>query len=233
MAYCVVQTIPVVAFQFFLMICGHRVSTQGRPLTKGQPTLILSNHVSWMDIPVIGSLYPVSFVSKEDIAGWLGIGFFARLSRTIFLDRNRKTDIKKVNKIIADRLNDKEAIVFFPEGTTGDGVHFLPFRSSVLGAARLAIASSQQDHIMLQPLCIRYVKWNGCPVTRQDMPEIAWYGHMDLISHVRRFLENGPWDIEVIWGEPVPFYAESDRKQITLQIEKIIRSSFQKAPETR
>ena len=100
-----------------------------------------------------------------------------------------------------------------PKGRPGDGNRVLPFRSSLVGAARAALAEPAGERIQLQPLAIAYTRRNGLPVGRRERPAIAWYGDMDLVPHLAPFCAAGPLDVVVIWGEPIPF--DGDRKEAT------------------
>ena len=212
---------PVLFHRAFLALFGVRVSVRGtRP--NGLPTLVLANHVSWLDIAVLGSLQPLSFVAKSEVARWPVFGTFARLQRTIFIDRALRRQTADVSAAIAERLAAGEIILVFPEGTTGDGNRLLPFRSSLVGAARAALAQGAPD-IALQPLAIRYARRNGIPVTRRERPAIAWYGDMELLPHLAAFLREGPLDAEVIWGPPIRFDEIGDRKAATAAAERAVR----------
>jgi lyso-ornithine lipid O-acyltransferase len=215
--------IPLGFHRVFLWLFDVRVIEQGRP-PNGAATLVLSNHVSWLDIPVIGSLHPLSFVAKSEIAGWPGVGFLATLQRTLFIDRARRKATAEVNTTIAHRLAKGEVIVLFAEGTTGDGNRILPFRSSLIGAARAALADPEVTEIILQPLAVAYVRRNGLPVTRRERPDIAWYGDMELLPHLKTFFREGPLDAVVAWGEPIPF--EGDRKHATASAEAAVRDAI-------
>jgi 1-acyl-sn-glycerol-3-phosphate acyltransferase len=215
--------IPLVFHRVFLRLFGVRVVQRGCP--PGEvATLVLANHVSWLDIPVIGSLRPLSFVAKAEIEGWPAAGSLARLQRTVFVDRTRKTATATVNAAIAQRLSQSEVIVLFAEGTTGDGNRVLPFRSSLVGAARAALADPTVGPIVLQPLAIAYTRRNGLPVTRRERPDIAWYGDMDLAPHLMTFFREGPLDAVVTWGEPFRF--DGDRKQGTARAEAQVRDAI-------
>ena len=85
---------------------GVRVIERGTPPGR-RPTLVLSNHVSWLDIPVIGSLHPLSFVAKSEVAGWPVVGFLATLQRTVFIDRQRRKATAEVNDALAHRARAK------------------------------------------------------------------------------------------------------------------------------
>ena len=119
---------------------GVRVDAGGRAIARHGPLLVVSNHTSWLDITVISTLAPLSFVAKSEVAGWPLFGTFARLQRSIFIDRTRRKGAAEANREIAERLAGGDAIVLFAEGTTSDGNRVLPFRSAVVGAARDAIA---------------------------------------------------------------------------------------------
>lgn len=216
--------IPVLFHRLFNWLLGIRVTVLGAPPSR-VPTLVLANHVSWLDIPVMGATVPLSFIAKQEIASWPVVGFCARLQRCIFLDRTRKSATAEVNSLVAGRLARGDAIVLFPEGTTGDGRRLLPFRSSLVGAARAALLDPGVEAIKLQPLAIVYLRRHGLPLTRREMPAIAWYGDMELAPHLREFLRGGPLDVAVIWGEPIAFDAASDRKRATARAEQAVREA--------
>ena len=217
--------IPVVFHRLFLRLFGLRVEVRGEP-ARGAPVLVLSNHVSWLDICVLGSLMPLSFVAKSEVAGWPVVGLFARLQRTVFIDRTRRTHTAAVNAAVARRLAAGDVIVLFPEGTSSDGNRVLPFRSALVGAARAALGEAGAERIHLQPLAITYTRRNGLPLTRRERPEAAWYGDMDLAPHLMGFLAGGPFDARVTWGEPIPFDADTDRKRATAEAEEAVRRAF-------
>lgn len=219
--------IPVAFHRLFLRLFGIRVTTRGRPPDQQQPTLVLANHVSWLDISVLSSLVPLSFIAKSEIAGWPVFGHLARLQRCVFLDRSRKASTAEVNVLVARRLARGDAIVLFPEGTTGDGVRLLPFRSSLVGAARAALSEPGLERIHLQPLAIAYAGRDGLRVTRREMPAIAWYGDMELGPHLAGFVRAGPLDVVVTWGEPIAFDVETDRKRATAEAEAAVRRGVQ------
>ncbi|GJD93538.1 lysophospholipid acyltransferase family protein [Methylobacterium iners] len=219
---------PTLFHRTFLRLFSVRVTESGSPPGAGEPALVLSNHISWLDILVLGSLRPLSFVAKSEIAGWPVIGMLARLQRTVFIDRARRAATADVNATVADRLAAGDLIVLFAEGTTGDGNRLLPFRSSLVGAARTAIdpGAGGLGRIRLQPLAITYPRRNGLPVVRSERPEIAWYGDMELAPHLALFLKGGPIDVHVVWGAPITFDAGTDRKRATAVAEASVRAAM-------
>lgn len=220
---------PTLFHRLFLALFAVRVTQGGTPPASGEPALVLSNHISWLDILVLGSLRPLSFVAKSEIAGWPVVGTLARLQRTVFIDRARRTHTAQVNATVADRLAAGDLIVLFAEGTTGDGNRLLPFRSSLVGAARTAIdpEGGGLDRIRLQPLAITYPRRNGLPLVRSERPEVAWYGDMELAPHLALFVAGGPIDVHVVWGTPITFDAGTDRKRATALAEASVRRAMQ------
>jgi 1-acyl-sn-glycerol-3-phosphate acyltransferase len=220
--------IPVLFHRLFLRLFSVRVTQSGSPPPPGEPALVLSNHVSWLDIVALGSLRPLSFVAKSEIEGWPLIGTLAKLQRTVFIERAKRAATASVNATVGERLVNGDLIVLFAEGTTGDGLRLLPFRSSLVGAARAALSAETGGlaRIRLQPLALAYPRRNGLPVTRAERPEIAWYGDMDLAPHLALFAKRGPIDVHVNWGAPIAFEPATDRKRATAQAEAAVRQGL-------
>ncbi|WP_245410870.1 lysophospholipid acyltransferase family protein [Microvirga flavescens] len=220
----ILHHVPMMFHRVLLALFGIRVIERGTPPDKNKATLVLSNHVSWLDIPVVGSLRPLSFIAKSEVATWPVVGLFAKLQRSVFLDRQRRKATAEVNGAVAQRLAKGDVIVLFPEGTTGDGTHLLPFRSSIVGAAQAAVSDPTIETLNLQPLAIAYTRRNGLPVTRRDRPFIAWYGDMELAPHLKEALTGGPLDVVVTWGPSVPI--DGHRKEATAAAETAVRRAI-------
>ncbi|MCJ2088255.1 1-acyl-sn-glycerol-3-phosphate acyltransferase [Methylobacterium sp. E-005] len=218
---------PILFHRVFLWLFGVRVTQSGTPPAPGEAALVLANHVSWLDIIAIGSLRPLSFVAKSEIAGWPVIGGLAALQRTIYIDRQRRGATATVSAAMGHRLAEGELVVLFAEGTTGDGIRLLPFRSSLVGAARAALqAEAGRGRVRLQPLAIAYPRRNGLPVTLSERSEIAWYGDMELAPHLAAFVQGGAIDVHVVWGAPIAFEASTDRKVATAAAEAEVRAAL-------
>jgi 1-acyl-sn-glycerol-3-phosphate acyltransferase len=190
-------------------LAGIRVHVNGAPAEP--PLLLAANHISWVDISILGSVLPVSFVSKAEVARWPVIGTLARLQRTVFIDRTRRSQTASATAAIAQRVGRGDVIVLFAEGTTGDGNRILPFRSALLGAAR---AASGSRLITVQPVAITYTAIHGLPIGRVDRPMVAWYGEMQLPRHFLNLVGMGGLDVVVSFGEPIAFGPEEDRKEV-------------------
>jgi 1-acyl-sn-glycerol-3-phosphate acyltransferase len=217
---------PMWFHRVLLRLFNVRVIERGKP-PGDAATLVVANHVSWLDIPVIGSLHPLSFIAKSEIEGWPVVGLFAKLQRSVFIDRQRRKATAEVNDALAHRLVKGEVIVLFAEGTTSDGNRLLPFRSSLVGAAQTALMHDSVERVLLQPLAITYTRRHGLPVTRRDRPFIAWYGDMELAPHLKMFVQATPLDVVVTWGEPIPF--NGSRKGATALAEAEVRKALRAA----
>ncbi|CAO4170928.1 1-acyl-sn-glycerol-3-phosphate acyltransferase [Methylorubrum populi] len=223
--------IAVLFHRLFLRLFAVRVTQSGTPPPPGEPALVLSNHVSWLDIVALGSLRPLSFVAKSEIEGWPLIGTLAKLQRTVFIERAKRAATASVNATVGQRLADGDLIVLFAEGTTGDGLRLLPFRSSLVGAARAALTAETGGlaRIRLQPLALSYPRRNGLPVTRAERPDIAWYGDMELAPHLALFAQRGPIDVHIRWGSAIAFEAATDRKVATAKAEAAVRHALRES----
>lgn len=191
--------------------------------SAASPALILSNHVSWLDICVISALSPVVFVAKSEVATWPVFGWLAKLQRTIFINRQARHQTGAASREIAGRLLGGDAVVLFAEGTSGDGVRVLPFRSSLVGAVHHALGSSQHTHVTVQPMSLAYVSLSGVPMGRGLRSRVAWYGDADLIPHLLAVLASGAVDVTVSWGEAIAYDMSADRKAITRDAEQSVR----------
>ncbi len=105
-------------------------------VAKDRPVLLVSNHTSWLDIPVFSALAPVSFVAKKEVGRWPFVSALARLQRTVFVDRTRRQAAGEAADEIMARLSSGDVIVLFAEGTSSDGGRVLPFKTSLFGAVK-------------------------------------------------------------------------------------------------
>src|SRR5207302_11189130 len=113
------------------------------------------NHISYLDITVLGSLLAVSFIAKREVAGWPLFGWLARLQRSVFIDRQVRTT-REQRDTIATRLAAKEALVLFAEGTSSDGHRVLPFKSALFSVADPGAEERANRSLSVQPVSIAY-----------------------------------------------------------------------------
>jgi 1-acyl-sn-glycerol-3-phosphate acyltransferase len=116
-------------------IIGIRLNVDGE-IAESQGVLIVSNHVSWLDITVLSAVAPVSFVAKREVSTWPFVKWLAKLQRSVFVDRERRSEVgAKANEIL-DRLKAGDHVVFFAEGTSSDGNTVVPFRTALFAAVK-------------------------------------------------------------------------------------------------
>lgn len=205
-------------FALFLRIARLELHVKGR-IDQARPLLLVSNHVSYMDIPIIASLAPVRFTPKSEIANWPVIGFFCRVSECVFIDR--KISSTGRNKHALEKaFRKKQLISLFAEGTTGDGKRILPFRSSYFS---LAMNGGAGASIPVQPATLRYTRVNGIPVDSVLMPKIAWYGDMYLLPHILEFLKLGKVRAELTFHEVLEESNFSSRKDMAAHCQKVVQ----------
>jgi 1-acyl-sn-glycerol-3-phosphate acyltransferase len=199
-----------------------RVAINGAQIT-GRPVLIVSNHVSWVDIVVLAAVAPMVFVAKREVASWPLIGAAARVQKVVFVDRLRRQQTATTIKQIAQRLVEGHPVVLFAEGTSGDGNRVLPFRSALIGAVEAACNQAGVGEVLLQPMSICYVAQMGLPMARADQPVVAWYGDLDFFPHFASFIRRGAVDVAVSFGTPLTADASADRKLVAKELEMTVR----------
>lgn len=203
---------------------GVRRRVRGQPPRTGAGGLIVANHVSWLDIGVIGAERQLAFVAKSEVGQWPVVGFLANLQRTLYIDRQRRGATAGVAATMGARIAGGEEVVLFAEGTTGDGTRILPFRSSLLGAAHQAMGDAAAD-VTVYPLTITYTGWQGLPGGRVERAALAWYGDTELWPHLKRVLACGAIDAELVWGEPIVMGRAMSRKEATRRAEEAVRGA--------
>jgi 1-acyl-sn-glycerol-3-phosphate acyltransferase len=207
-------------------LMGMRVHVSGSPPASG-PVLLVSNHISWLDIPVLSSVTPLSFVAKREVSSWPFINVLAWLQRTIFVDRTRRASVGETTSQILRRLDAKERMVLFAEGTSSDGNQVLDFKSSLFAAVEPnGKNGNKNDSYTLQTIAIAYTHVHGLPMNRQQRPAIAWYGDMDMLGHAWGVLKGGPLDVRVRLGEPVILEHVGNRKAMAVEAHRRVRADF-------
>ncbi|MDY8107850.1 lysophospholipid acyltransferase family protein [Fulvimarina sp. 2208YS6-2-32] len=214
--------LPMVWQRVAARIVGIRVRLAGTP-SREHPLLIVSNHVSWADITVLGSVLPLSFIAKAEVRRWPVFGWLAVLQRTVFVAREARGRTGEQADAIATRLSAGDVMVLFAEGTTSDGNEVLPFKTALFGAAQASLRMSAFETVLVQPVAIAYTHAHGFPLGRSGRPLAAWPGNVALGPHLVRFVEEGAVDAIVAFGEPIRFGPTSDRKIVAKQCEDAVR----------
>lgn len=219
------KSYPHAYHSFLCKMFGIRLIVSGKPV-QDRGVLMVANHTGYFDIIILSGVTKVSFVAKSEVIGWPLFGLMAKLQRSIFVDRSKRSAAAESAKMIRDRLKDGDALVLFPEGTSTDGNHILPFKSALMGAVESQMGVDADGHIQyvpVQPVSVTYVGFHGIPLGRENRPFFAWYGDMDLLPHVWEAFKTGPLDVVVEFHPPISAGPGQGRKQIAVMAETAIR----------
>ncbi len=197
---------------------GIRVRVHGTPV-RGTAALFVANHISWADIPVLGGVVDAAFVAKSEVEGFALLGWLATLAGTVYVERDRRATSDEQRGAIAGRLAAGENVILFPEGTTGDGVQPLPFKSALFAAV------GATDTV--QPVTIAYTRLNGLPVTRERLPDIAWIGEAELWPHIVAFTALGRVRAELIFHDAVRVADFEGRKDLSRHCREVIAAGYE------
>ena len=184
-------------------------------VAREQGVLLISNHVSWLDITVLSAVAPVSFVAKQEVASWPFVSWLAKLQRSVFVDRTRRIEVDRQGERDLDAARSRRS----RRAVRRRHVERRQRRGAVQDAA---VRRGQADgrrcrsarELCAQTLALTYTKLHGLPLCRRGRPVVAWYGDMDLASHAWRLLGLGPLDAHIRIGPPVPLDDFADRKAL-------------------
>lgn len=211
----------VAYYRFMARVLGLRLKVRGKPCAT-RPLLFVCNHISYLDIIVVGALAHGEFVARGDMADWPFFGLMAKTGRTVFIDR-RRSSASKARDLIQDRLGHGGALIMFPESTSGDGNHILPFKSSLFNVAENDVNGQP---VAVQPMSIAYTRMNGMPIGVGWRAFYAWYGDMTLGPHLWQALKLGETTVEVEFHEPVTAAQMGGRKALAAHCQKVSAEGF-------
>jgi lyso-ornithine lipid O-acyltransferase len=200
-------------------LLGVTVRVVGEPAHRtrdGRPVVFVSNHSSWLDVPVLGAELEACFIAKEEIARWPVISWIAALGRTVYVRRQRTSTARERDEMRV-RLAAGDSLILFPEGTTSDGSRVLPFRSAFLSVAQLPATKDGKPPIV-QPVSVVYDRLAFLPTGRASRPVFAWYGDMDFGSHFWRLAQHRGLRATVLLHAPLDPMAFPTRKALSQAI---------------
>ncbi len=176
---------PVIKFwhKRFCQVLGLNIIVHGKP--DSRPALWVSNHISWLDIPVIGSHFPVYFLSKAEVGNWPLIGRLAKAGGTLYIKRG-SGDANGVASQMASHLQAGRSVLFFPEGTTTDGKALKRFFHKLFQAACVTGAD-------IQPVVLCYRDEKG------ELHAVApFIGDDEFTEHLLNVLKEKRIDVELV-----------------------------------
>lgn len=201
--------------RFYHRVCcrllGLQVVVKGAPASDKGPVLFIANHSSYLDIPVLTSVLPVSFIAKSEVNAWPVFGLLARLQRTVFVDRTARHKADEQRDSIQGRLTAGDSLVLFPEGTSSDGNRTLPFKTALFAVAATRIG---ERPLTVQPVSVTATHLDGIPLGHVWRQLYAWYGDMELPPHLWRMVRAGRMQVTVEFHAPQSLETVPSRKAL-------------------
>lgn len=208
--------ITQVVCRLSFVVLGIPFATIGRPMReKGA---VVANHAGWLDIFALNARKRVYFVSKSEVANWPGIGWLARATGTVFINRDRREATAQI-EVFRDRLTAGHKLLFFPEGTSSDGRRILPFKSTLFAAF---FTPKLRDFMWVQPVTLRYFAPDN-----EDSRFYGWWGDMDFAPHlVQTLAARRQGRVEVVYHDPVKVSEFASRKELAVYCETKVREGL-------
>lgn len=198
-------------------ILGLKVETMGR-LSGEKRVLFVANHVSYLDILVLGGLLKARFIAKSDVRSWPAIGPLAGLAGTIFVERRARKS-REQRDVIGASLADGDSLILFPEGTSSDGSRVLPFKSSLFSI----FESGAVNDTVIQPVTIDYTRFrDGRPIEGRQRDLYAWHGEMTLAPHLGQVIGLSGAEVKLVWHDVIRPAAAADRKELARLTEQAV-----------
>lgn len=205
---------------FHIVSCkmfGIQCVIEGNPI-KDRQVLFVGNHLSYLDIPAMGCHFYGSFIAKQDVAGWFLFGLLAKLSRTLFISRNRAHAAwTKTQFSLA--LEEGRPLVLFAEGTSSNGTSVLPFKSSLFES----VLSHEGGTIAIQPFTLRMESIDGHPVRQDSERDLyCWYGDMELEPHLWAFAKSRGVRLRLTFHAPLSREDFASRKDLATACHNVV-----------
>lgn len=192
-------------------------------VSDSRPTLFLSNHISYLDVFVLGAVTPGFFIAKSEVAGWPILGWLAKMQNTLFFER-KGSRIRGQLDVMSSHFNQDGNLILFPEGTSTEGEHVEPFKSSLLQAVENASVD-----VKIQALTIAYTHYKGKPMDPLVRDHYAWYGTMPFASHFFGALGMGKSKVKLTFHQPVNLSDFASRKECASHCWEQVNEGLQKA----
>ncbi|UWQ30517.1 1-acyl-sn-glycerol-3-phosphate acyltransferase [Leisingera sp. M523] len=200
-------------------ILGIRFKTRGTLMR--QNGAVVANHASWLDIFALNARKRIYFVSKAEVANWPGIGWLARATGTVFIERNPKKAREQAD-MFEQRLLAGHKLLFFPEGTSTDGLRVLPFKTTLFAAF---FSEKLRKDLYIQPVSVRYRAPIGAPARFY-----GWWGDMDFGPHLLKILAAPrQGQVELIYHQPLKVADFADRKALAAAAGQLVKDGHLRA----
>ncbi len=208
--------VTVAVCRSVLWLMGLKWRCHGRTMKEGGA--LVANHCSWIDICALNAADRICFVAKAEVAGWPVIGWLARATGTVFI-RRRRHEARAHNRVLEKRLKAGHRLLFFPEGTSTDGLRVLPFKPTLFQAF---LSPELRRELWIQPVSVIYRAPAG-----EDPRFYGWWGDMEFGSHMLHVLAaQRQGRVDVVFHAPLQVRDFPDRKALAAACEQAVRAGF-------
>lgn len=190
-------------FNFDIQVIGY-----DSELMRTKNFLLISNHMSYIDILVLSSIQPCVFVTSVDMGEQFFLGDMAELGGSIFIERRHRGQIEHDIGVMADTLRAGHNVVIYPEGTSSNGERVLPFKKSLL-------MSAVRAGVDIMPICVKYTEINHEPFSIANRDKVCWYGDMTFLPHMLGLMSLKQVKVELHFLKPIPVKPDSTRAELS------------------
>lgn len=190
--------VPKIFNRLTLFIFCIKVTMKGAPPER-KNVIFVGNHLSYIDIPVLGGYLLANFIAKADVRNWPIFGTLASISRTIYIERDRNAAVKCIQDI-EKSLSESRSLILFPEGTSTQGIEVFPFKSSIF---ELFLNKKLKQKLIIQPFTLAITEIDQRPIlSATDNDIYAWHSDMTLPPHLWSLAKSKGVEIELTLHAP-------------------------------
>ncbi|MEL7834576.1 lysophospholipid acyltransferase family protein [Fodinibius sp. Rm-B-1B1-1] len=192
-------------------VLGFNIKVTGNP--PEAPFFLVSNHLSYVDVIPLWYYLDATFIAKSEIKSWPFFGWATQKLGVLFIDRQLRSDVKRMNKQIADSINAEQGVILFPEGTSSKGKKVLPFKSSLLNYP------AEKN----MPVHYASISYRSLDTDRPAWSHVCWWGDMSFLPHFWELLKIKHIEVIIDFGESI---SAKDRKVLSSKLQKAVSKSF-------
>lgn len=203
-------SVPHVFHRGVRVILGLKLSVSG-DMSASKPTLYVSNHISYLDVFALGDV-PAFFIAKSEVSNWPILGSLAKFQNTLFIER-RAGRTKHSLAVMQGHIRKGDSLILFPEGTSTDGVHVEPFKSSLFEAANIDTNNNGSKRVPIQPITLAYTHQAGQKMNQAMLDHYAWYANMPFAPHFFKLFALKKVDVKVHF-HPVCYLGDFETRKL-------------------
>lgn len=194
-------------------IVGLKMERNGTP--PDPPFFLVANHLSYIDVVLLWRYLDATFVAKSEIASWPFFGWGTRTLGVLFIDRELKRDVHRMNKKISEEITDRQGVVLFPEGTSTKGAEVLPFNAPLLQYA-------VDEQLPVDYATLSYQAREPGQIAHLD---ICWWGGMEFFPHLWKLLKLKSFTGTITFGKQS--IIADDRKELARKLQRAVQKNFE------